>query len=148
MTIQIIETTDNHLDQIWAIEQQAHSHPWTEGSIRNLKSRCASNRVMLEGDEVLGYYYAQDVVGEMTLMNIAIKPSEQGRGLGKQLINYFLALCEKNNNESAWLEVRESNQNAIYLYQSAGFNEVDRRSNYYPSKNGKEDAIIMSYYFL
>jgi ribosomal-protein-alanine N-acetyltransferase len=148
MTMTIIETTEHHLDQIWAIEQQAHSHPWTEGSIRNLKTRCASNRVMLEGDQVVAYYYAQDVVGEMTLMNIAVKPSAQGRGLGKQLMNYFLALCEKNRNESAWLEVRESNHNAIHLYQSVGFNEVDRRTHYYPSKNGKEDAIIMSYYFL
>ena len=83
----------------------------------------------------------------MTLLNIAVAPANQGKGYGKKLMDAFLDMCEKAKAESAWLEVRESNHNAFGLYESIGFNEVDRRRNYYPTASGKEDAIIMSYIF-
>ena len=40
--------------------------------------------------------------------------------------------------------MRESNQRAIQLYQVAGFNEIGLRKNYYPTANGKENAVIMA----
>lgn len=78
---------------------------------------------------------------------MAVNPEHQGKGYGKKLINAFIDMCESQGAESAWLEVRESNTNAFGLYESTGFNEVDRRLNYYPTEKGKEDAIIMSYIF-
>lgn len=42
-----------------------------------------------------------------------------------------------------WLEVRASNAAAIALYESLGFNEATIRRNYYPTTDGREDAIIM-----
>jgi ribosomal-protein-alanine N-acetyltransferase len=43
-----------------------------------------------------------------------------------------------------WLEVRASNVAAIALYESLGFNEATIRRNYYPTADGREDAIIMA----
>ncbi|ENM5882021.1 ribosomal protein S18-alanine N-acetyltransferase [Vibrio metoecus] len=138
-----------HLDTVWRIERVAHSHPWKESMVRDLNSRGARHQVMLVDEQVVGYFYAQNIVGEVTLLNIAIDPAMQGKGYGKQLLDHFIAQCEQQNAESAWLEVRESNQRAFHLYQQTGFNEIDRRINYYPAANGKsEDAIIMSYLFL
>ncbi|PFG55437.1 ribosomal-protein-alanine N-acetyltransferase [Vibrio sp. ES.051] len=149
MTIEIMPMRAEHLDQVWLIEQQAHSHPWAESLIRDLSSRGACHHVMIAKDEVLGYFYAQNIVGEVTLLNISIAPQHQGKGYGQKLLDAFLNQCEQAKAESIWLEVRESNQAAIYIYEQAGFNEVDRRYNYYPTKtgNGTEDAIIMSYFF-
>ncbi|MGL5429204.1 MAG: ribosomal protein S18-alanine N-acetyltransferase [Vibrio sp.] len=137
-----------HLQAIWHIECRAHSHPWAESLVRDLSSRGACHQVMLVEQQVMGYFYAQNIVGEVTLLNIAIDPAQQGKGYGKQLLEHFIEQCEQQQAESAWLEVRESNQRAFQLYQQAGFNEIDRRINYYPAANGKsEDAIIMSYLF-
>ncbi|MCW8336704.1 ribosomal protein S18-alanine N-acetyltransferase, partial [Vibrio paucivorans] len=136
-----------HLDAVWQIETVAHSHPWAESMIRDVHSRGAMHYVMHHNNELVGYFYAQNIVGEVTLLNIAIAPKHQGKGLGKALLEQFLTLCEQQKADSAWLEVRESNQAAYGLYEALGFNEVDRRRNYYPSDNGKEDAIIMSYLF-
>ncbi|WP_431786335.1 ribosomal protein S18-alanine N-acetyltransferase [Vibrio harveyi] len=149
MTIEITLMGAEHLDQVWQIEQQAHSHPWAESLVRDLSSRGACHHVMLEGTQVVGYFYGQNIVGEVTLLNIAVAPSHQGKGLGQKLLDSFIEYCEQAKAESAWLEVRESNHPAIHIYEQAGFNEVDRRYNYYPAKtgNGKEDAIIMSYLF-
>lgn len=138
-----------HLDAVWEIERVAHSHPWAESLVRDLSSRGACHQVMLVEQRVVGYFYAQNIVGEVTLLNIALDPAMQGQGYGKQLLDHFIAQCEQQKAESAWLEVRESNLRAFHLYQQAGFNEIDRRINYYPAANGKsEDAIIMSYLFL
>ncbi|BCN24947.1 ribosomal protein S18-alanine N-acetyltransferase [Vibrio alfacsensis] len=149
MTIEITTMSAEHLDQVWQIEQQAHTHPWAESLVRDLSSRGACHHVMTDAGKVVGYFYGQNIVGEVTLLNIAIAPSQQGKGLGQKLLDAFLDYCEQAKAESAWLEVRESNLPAIHIYDQAGFNEVDRRYGYYPAKtgNGKEDAIIMSYLF-
>lgn len=137
----------SHLDEVWAIEQNAHSHPWSESMIRDVNSRGASHHVLVVDGNVVGYFYAQNIVGEVTLLTIAVDPTQQGKGYGKALIEHFLKVCEQSKAESAWLEVRESNTHAFKLYESIGFNEVDRRRDYYPTDQGKEDAIIMSYLF-
>ena len=136
-----------HLADVWRIEQAAHSHPWAQSLINDLSSRGAMHYGVFSGERLLGYFYAQNIVGEVTLLNIAIDPREQGKGLGRELMAHLLTICEQAQAESLWLEVRESNQHAFNLYESVGLNEVDRRRNYYPTKDGKEDAIIMSHLF-
>ncbi|EGQ8258391.1 ribosomal protein S18-alanine N-acetyltransferase [Vibrio parahaemolyticus] len=149
MTIEILPMCSEHVEQVWQIELQAHSHPWAESLVRDLSSRGACHHVMVEDGSVVGYFYAQNIVGEVTLLNIAVAPALQGKGYGQKLLDAFLNHCEQAKADSAWLEVRESNHPAIHIYEQAGFNEVDRRYDYYPAKtgNGKEDAIIMSYLF-
>ncbi len=135
----------SHLEKVWQIESKAHSHPWKRSMIDDLASRGAMHFAFIQDEQVVGYFYAQNIVGEVTLLNIAIDPKCQGQGLGSKLVERFIELCEQQGVESIWLEVRESNQRAQSLYLNAGFNEVDRRNNYYPTAGGREDAIIMSY---
>jgi ribosomal-protein-alanine N-acetyltransferase len=42
-----------------------------------------------------------------------------------------------------YLEVRPSNPGAIHLYQRTGFRLVGRRRDYYPTFDGREDALVM-----
>ncbi|WP_354623649.1 GNAT family N-acetyltransferase [Psychromonas sp. MME2] len=79
-------------------------------------------------------------------MNIAISPTNQGRGLGRKLLQFLLDHARQKDEQEIWLEVRESNLNALSLYSQAGFVEVDRRKDYYPCENGREDALIMCCY--
>ncbi|GAL19672.1 ribosomal-protein-S18p-alanine acetyltransferase [Vibrio maritimus] len=116
--------------------------------LHDLNGRGAHNVVMLVDEQPVGYFYAQNIVGEVSLLNIAVSPLHQGKGYGRQLVQHFLAYCETSQAESAWLEVRESNVPAVSLYLAEGFNEVDRRRDYYPTEDGREDAVIMCYHFL
>ncbi|WP_153447546.1 ribosomal protein S18-alanine N-acetyltransferase [Vibrio algicola] len=147
-----IAITAEHLDAVWAIEQQAHSHPWSESMIRDLSHQNSANSSKHQfglwvNEQLVGYVYSQNVVGEVTLLTIAVDPSQQGKGYGHALVEHLIKHSEQAAAESIWLEVRESNKGAYHLYEALGFNEMDRRINYYPSttsKHGKEDAIIMN----
>ncbi|MEH0675544.1 ribosomal protein S18-alanine N-acetyltransferase [Vibrio scophthalmi] len=143
----LVPLAPTHLDEVYRIECAAHTHPWSANLINAIESRGACHHVLEVSGVVVGYFYAQNIVGEVTLLNIAVDPAKQGQGFGRALIEGFLSMCEGAGADSAWLEVRESNQVALALYQEVGFNEIDRRVNYYPTSKGKEDAIIMSYLF-
>ena len=149
MSLNISSLKQAHISEVFYIETQAHTHPWSINLIEDINGRGACHYVLLKDDRVVGYFYAQNILGEVTLLNIAVDPEHHGHGYGKALLEAFLDMCVSISAESAWLEVRESNQRAYTLYEVAGFNEVDRRKGYYPTKDrGKEDAIIMSYLFL
>ena len=148
MSLGIFPLKHAHLKEVFAIETQAHTHPWSFSLIEAINGRGACHRVLIGEDEkVIGYFYAQNILGEVTLLNIAVKPDHHGQGYGKLLIESFIEMCANDKAESAWLEVRSSNHKAYRLYEAAGFNEVDRRKDYYPTNNDREDAIIMSYLF-
>ncbi len=140
------QLVNSDIEQIVTIEQQAHSYPWSRDQLLELNGKRSSHYGLFDADEVLlGYFYSQNIVGEVSLLNIAVAPQKQGQGLGKYLLQQLIAISEQAKAESIWLEVRESNQGAIALYQKLGFNEVDRRRDYYPATNGREDALLMSY---
>ena len=68
-----------------------------------------------------------------------------GLPLGPLAVSYLLIdEVEKLGVVTLWLEVRASNVAAIALYESVGFNEATIRRNYYPTTDGREDAIIMA----
>ena len=84
------------------------------------------------------------VLPEATLFNIAVDPDYQRQGLGRALLEHLIDELEKRGVATLWLEVRASNAAAIALYESLGFNEATIRRNYYPTTDGREDAIIMA----
>ena len=78
--------------------------------------------------------------------NHSIQPSELSCALGSSRTNATRIAdeLEKRGVATLWLEVRASNAAAIALYESLGFNEATIRRNYYPTTDGREDAIIMA----
>ena len=78
--------------------------------------------------------------------NHSIQPSELSCALGSSRTNATRIAdeLEKRGVATLWLEVRASNATAIALYESLGFNEATIRRNYYPTTDGREDAIIMA----
>lgn len=86
-----------------------------------------------------GYWLLED---EANLMNIAVAPAWQGRGLGEYLLLETLARMEAQGAAICTLEVRVSNMRAQALYRKLGFEVVGRRRRYYQD-NG-EDALLMS----
>ncbi len=88
-----------------------------------------------------GFLVAQSSGPEWELENIAVLSQFRRRGLGRELLHALLAAARLQAAERIYLEVRESNDAAIRLYQGSGFQLLSRRRAYYLSPS--EDALIM-----
>lgn len=145
--------TPDDLDAMLALEQAAHAHPWSRNVLADsFGHRYFTGSLWLPqhptttevSQRLLGYFIADGILDESTLMNICVAPEQQGQGFGRQLLTHYLHLCERQNITQSWLEVRASNMAAQALYQACGYQESGRRRHYYQSVAGAEDAVLMA----
>lgn len=141
-TISTLSTAD--LSNAWQIEKRAHAFPWSEQTFASNQGERYLNYQLAVDGEMAAFAITQIVLDEATLFNIAVDPAYQRRGLGRELLEHVIDEVEKRGVVTLWLEVRASNAAAIALYESVGFNEATIRRNYYPTVDGREDAIIMA----
>ena len=76
---------------------------------------------------------------EREILNVAVAPAARRRGVARRLLEEELARGER----TWFLEVRESNEKAIALYESLGFRRVGARKNYY--EDPSETGIVMRF---
>lgn len=140
LTFRPMGTAD--FDAVCALESVAYTHPWS--------------RAIVGGCTEVGYHiwigdYASQHVcqgflsiaaGEAHILNLAVDPGFQNRGIGALLLHHLIEDARAQGAAQVFLEVRESNVAAQVLYDRAGFNELGRRRNYYPTQQGREDAIV------
>lgn len=145
MTKPVIAPFDqSDLAAIYAIEVAANPFPWTEKTLLScIGGRYISKQIIIN-NQAVGFYVADLVIDELTLMEICIAPKYQGQGFGQQLITDFIQEAKANACVKCHLEVRAKNIAAQMLYMNNGFTQVSRRTGYYPAAIGYEDAIVMS----
>jgi ribosomal-protein-alanine N-acetyltransferase len=66
------------------------------------------------------------------------------QGIGNELLNKVETIANKFGIKEIFLEVRESNKEAISFYKNNKFTEIGLRKNYYKLYSGREDALIFS----
>ncbi|MGC6342865.1 ribosomal protein S18-alanine N-acetyltransferase [Bisgaard Taxon 45] len=143
----ITQITEHDLERLFEIEQSAHLVPWSMGILKNTQGDRYLNLKLIDQEQIVAFVICQYILDEGTLLNIAVDPSFQGKGFGKQLLTQLIQQLTEKGISTLWLEVRESNIVAQTLYAQLGFNEVDRRKNYYPTPDGqRENAIVMARY--
>lgn len=135
---------DSDVDTVMVIEQQVYPHGWTAGIFHDCLRVRYSCWVMEQGERIIGYGILSAAAGEAHILNIAIDPGFQGKGLGRTFLQFLLETARHHGADTAFLEVRPTNRIALSLYESMGFNQVGLRREYYPSDKGREDAIIMA----
>lgn len=141
---QISLLTPQDLERAFAIEQRSHAFPWSENTLTSNQGERYLNYQLEVGERMAAFAITQVVLDEATLFNLAVDPDFQRRGIGRELLTFLIAQLEEHGIQTLWLEVRASNRPAIALYEQLDFNEVSVRRNYYPTADGKEDAIIMA----
>ena len=135
----------SRLDALLQIEQRAYPHPWTRGNFMDALRSGYHARVLLAGEELLGYYVAMQGVDEVHLLNITVSPNYQSQGWGRVMLDALALWTRGLGAQWLWLEVRVSNTRAIAVYEAHGYRRVGLRKNYYPAGSGqREDAVVMS----
>ncbi|UAW97936.1 ribosomal protein S18-alanine N-acetyltransferase [Halopseudomonas nanhaiensis] len=136
---------ESDVDAVLKVEYAAFSHPWTRGIFLDCIRSGYECWLLCVGDQQVGHGVLTAAAGESHLLNITVKPENQGDGLGARLLTHLIQRAKERGAEVTFLEVRESNLAANHLYERFGFNEIGRRKNYYPAVGGREDALVMAY---
>jgi ribosomal-protein-alanine N-acetyltransferase len=142
------------IERVCAIEQLAYSVPWTRGNFVDslqaghaawvLETTSLSEPTGSESREAVGYCIAMAGVEEMHLLNLTVRPADQGQGHAQAMLLHLQAHALTSGAAMIWLEVRSSNARARRLYEHVGFSAVGVRKQYYPTARGpREDAIVM-----
>ncbi len=129
------------LPEVLAIENACFSDPWPEFAfLQGLASSSCYSRVARKNGRVIGYLIGYVTGSEIHIANVAVSPRFRRRGIAKQLLLDVLGNTGLGCTH-AILDVRESNQPAIKLYQGLGFRTIGRRPRYY--RHPVEDALVM-----
>lgn len=131
------------LERVLVIENCAHTHPWKPSSFETRLKKNDLCWVATSDDLVMGYAIISCAAGDAELLNISVDPKRQRKGVARALLEAMIK-CVSPKAENLFLEVRVSNHKAIELYSRLDFFEVGSRRNYYPTKSGREDALIMA----
>ncbi len=136
--------TEDDLDSVVEIESAAHFSPWTRGTFSDCLRAGYLCRVLLRGTIIYGYSVLSFGANEAHVLTITVNPLYQRQGYGRLLMQQLLEDVKTLEVDTLLLEVRASNFSAIALYERFGFNEIGVRKKYYPSQNGREDALMFA----
>lgn len=98
---------------------------------KNLEKEAETEYKAIYGKKLIAciVFSELDKVGEVE--QIFVLESLRNRGIGANLLDFVIEMGKQKELEQIWLEVRESNKNAIKLYKNKNFNQTGTRKNYY-----------------
>ena len=142
MELVIKPLTEEYVDQVCILEEEAFSMPWhKESFMEMIENENACYLVGTIGDEVVASCGLRHIVGEGEITNVVTKNTKRGMGIGKRMLLKLLEEGSKMGAKEFTLEVRVSNASAIRLYEGLGFVTEGVRKNFYECPT--EDALIM-----
>ena len=143
-TPRIRSMREGDLATVLTIDRKAYEFPWTEGIFRDCLRVGYHCRVLEQVGDIMAYGVMSVAVSEAHLLNLCVRPESQRQGHGRRMLNHLIDLANRAGADVVLLEVRISNESAIALYNALGFNEIGQRKQYYPARQGREDALILA----
>jgi [ribosomal protein S18]-alanine N-acetyltransferase len=142
LAVEIRRLSIGDLPEIEEIEQRAYRTPWSRSMFASELAKGTSICLgAFEGDQLVGYIVNSRYVDAWHVMNLAVDPDYQRRGIATRLLERLFELTDEDDGRGYTLEVRVSNREAIRLYEKLGFQRHGIRRGYYT--DNREDALIM-----
>ncbi len=138
----IVPAEREHIKQIERLESICFSEPWSEATLLDALSHGTKFFVAEKDSKVLGYIGISTVLDEGYITNVAVFPDARRQGVGTALLERIFDLARELSLSFVSLEVRESNLEAISLYEKSGFEKAGTRKNFY--RDPIENANIMT----
>ena len=134
------------LDQLMLIEQYSFPTPWKRSMYEHDLTKNPHSRFYVikhvGTGELVGYIGSWFIVDEAHVGTIATKREYRGAHIAEQLLAYTALNALNEGMTYIILEVRETNEAAIRLYERLQFERVGLRRGYYTDTG--EDAILMT----
>lgn len=128
--------------EIAKIERECFSAPWSEKGITDAIDNGTAFFVAEQAFKAVGYVSINTSLDEGYINNIAVSVSVRRQGIAQRLLNRIERYAIEKELSFISLEVRESNNAAISLYEKSGYKRVGVRRNFY--EGPRENAVIMT----
>ena len=136
--------TLDDLEQVMKVEHEVYEFPWSEQIFSDCIRVGYYCWIGLQQQTVVGHAVISVVGDESHMLNLSIAGVHQGKGYGREFVDFLVNEARVNQAQTMLLEVRPSNVIAISCYNGAGFNEIGCRKDYYPAATGREDALLFA----
>ena len=141
--ITIVPFDQSHIEDTAEIEVLCFSEPWSAASLALLTTEQGGGLAAMADGRTVGYVGSLSVIDELEITNVAVHPAYRRRGIGAALLGALIDVAHTENAVRITLDVRQSNEAALALYEKFGFTPCGRRKNFYSAP--KEDAIVMEW---
>lgn len=134
-------SSDEIFQMLSELEAQTIPDGWSANSFRSEVEK--DNGFVLyirQNDKIIALLSAYTAADEADITNVAVDINMRRLGLARLLLSEFELLLSDEITQ-IFLEVRTSNEPAINLYKSCGFEQIAVRKRFY--SNPVEDAVIM-----
>ena len=142
---------EQDIDPISDLSLGASESAWSKSTLQEvLTASLESNYLVKVGiDEstgkVIGYAVASHTFDQADVQQIVVDHNFRGQSLGRKLLQGLMRDLEERGVETVFLDVRPSNEVAVNLYRSMGFECTHQRRDYYPGVgSAREDALVFS----
>ena len=106
--------------------------PWTVEAFESLLALPTTTALAVTTDTgIAAFIMGQATAEEAEIVTVATRPTDQGQGWGRILLDALLAHYAVRGVRKVFLEVMAENSRALALYRGVGFNKVGERANYY-----------------
>lgn len=130
------------IEEVAEIEKAVFSMPWSKEAFEDTIQKDMTIYIVAKKQgKVAGYCGLWISFDEADIMNVAVDAKYRRQGIAKQMLSFLMEKAKEKGVERFTLEVRESNQSAINLYEKLGFKSVGLRKNFYSKPT--ENANIM-----
>ena len=117
---------------------------WHDAKVRNAIADKSTNVVVAkEGGLVIAFGIMRYDEGKANLDLLGVRKGYRRQGLGKQVVNWLLAVAGNAGIFHVYVQLREKNASARIFYQRLDFQLVDHLKGYY---RGRESALNMYKY--
>ena len=143
-SLSIRKMSFHDLQEVYDIEKLSNPTPWSKTSFSDCLRGFYQNLIVTLGKEQVAFCIMTVNFTESHLLNISVHPNYRHQGIGEILLKVSEKKAMKKGVTDIFLEVRESNKNAISFYKKNKYRYVGIRKNYYKLNSGREDGLIFT----
>lgn len=121
----------NDINDIIKIEEETLNETLGFNMLNDILTNDIMKAYVYIENKVLGYISVSFDGNTLEILNFCVDKNNQGKSIGKKLLNYAIINAYKEECKNVILDVRKDNNRAINLYESFGFKLIHTRKNYY-----------------
>lgn len=132
------------MPEVQEIEALSFEFQWTEECfIRCLRQRNCIGMVAEHDEKVVGFMIYELHKNRLHILNFAVHPSCQRRGVGEQMVRKLISKLAPQRRSRIMLEIRETNLDAQLFFRQMGFKAVSLLRDFY--EDTPEDAFLFQF---